>query len=106
MNDDELMEAWRRGELVVTDVDDETKARILGALDSVITNVSELDELPAGAIVLADTDDVDCVYVKWPEHYLASLYGPWFSTGCEAPCSSDEIPLPARLIWHPDWNSK
>jgi hypothetical protein len=32
MTDDELMEAWRRGELVVTDVDDETRTRILAAL--------------------------------------------------------------------------
>jgi hypothetical protein len=33
MTDDELMEAWRHGELMVTDVDDETRTRILAALD-------------------------------------------------------------------------
>lgn len=33
MNDDELLEAWKRGELVVTEVDAETRAQLLDALD-------------------------------------------------------------------------
>lgn len=34
MTDDELIEAWKRGELVVTDADAETRAKILNALDA------------------------------------------------------------------------
>lgn len=32
MTDDELMEAWKRGELLVTDLDAETRRRILEVL--------------------------------------------------------------------------
>jgi hypothetical protein len=37
MTDDELMEAWKRGKLLVTEVDDETRTRILTALDATKT---------------------------------------------------------------------
>jgi hypothetical protein len=33
MTDDELLEAWKQGELVVTDVDAETQQRIFDILD-------------------------------------------------------------------------
>ncbi|OBH08947.1 hypothetical protein [Mycobacterium sp. E1747] len=69
-----------------------------------VIDASELDALPEGSVVLADTGDIGCVYAKWPEHHLASLYGPWYQTGYEVPCDSDEIELPARLIWHPEWS--
>lgn len=71
---------------------------------NIVIDASELDALPEGAVVLAiGSDDVGCVYAKWPQHHLASLYGPWYPTGYEVPCASDEIPLPAKLIWLPKW---
>jgi hypothetical protein len=71
---------------------------------NIVIDASELDALPGGSVIISNADDVGCIYAKWPEHHLASLYGPWYPTGYEVPCPSDEIPLPARLIWHPDWS--
>jgi hypothetical protein len=35
LSDDELMEAWKRGELVVVEADDGTRTRFLAALDTI-----------------------------------------------------------------------
>lgn len=63
-----------------------------------IDSAAELEILPEGSIIVSASDDVGCVYAKWPQHHLASMYGPWYSTGYEVPCCSDEIELPARLV--------
>ena len=70
---------------------------------NIIIDASELDALPSGAVVLTTYDDVSYAYIKRLEDRLADLYGPWFHTGYEVSCSSDDVPLPARLIWHPEW---
>lgn len=72
---------------------------------NIVIDASELDALPEGAVIRANTDDI-CVYAKWPQHHLANLYGPWFATGYEVPYSSDEIALPATLIWNPEWTDR
>ena len=71
---------------------------------NIVIDASELDALPEGAVIMSiRSDDIGCIYVKWPQHHLADLYGPWYPTGYEVPSLSVEIELPARLIWHPNW---
>ena len=60
----------------------------------VITDDSVLDSLPVGSIIRdAEGDAVQCD--KRP--------GAWFYPAERYQFSSDDIPLPALLLWHPDW---
>lgn len=68
-----------------------------------ITTVEQLDALPIGSVVrsLGGTDIGD-IYVNWADHHLASLYGPWYRSGYEVPCPSDEVDLPAVVLYIPE----
>lgn len=67
-----------------------------------IDTVEELDALPDGSVIRANICDIGEVHVKSSDHHLADLYGPWFPTGYEVPCPSDEIALPALLLPTPE----
>lgn len=91
-----------------TDLLNKSTSEMFDAIREVLTikTIQQLNLLPEGSTVRSETDDIGNIYVKYPEHYLASLYGEWFSTGYEVPHPADEIPLPARLLFHPGWETK
>lgn len=71
-----------------------------------ITTTEQLDALPIGSVVLSlGGRDIGDIYVNWSDHHLASLYGPWYRSGYEVPCPSDEVDLPARVLWIPEWGN-
>lgn len=60
-----------------------------------ISDDSVLDGLPVGAIVRdAQGDAVQCM----------KRVGAWFYAQHQYQFTSDDIPLPALLLFHPDWS--
>jgi len=63
----------------------------------VITDDSVLDGLPVGSIVRdAEGNAVQC----------EKRVGAWFYPRERYQFTSDEIPLPALLLWNPDWSEE
>ncbi|AAN12485.1 hypothetical protein PBI_CHE8_87 [Mycobacterium phage Che8] len=68
----------------------------------VVETVEELDALPIGAVIMPlGGSDIGDNYVNWADHHLAALYGHWYRSGYEVPCPSDEVDLPARVLYTP-----
>lgn len=60
----------------------------------VIADDSVLDSLPVGSVVRdAEGNAAQCE--RRP--------GAWFYARSQYQFTSDDIPLPARLLWNPDW---
>lgn len=59
-----------------------------------ITDDTVLDSLPVGSIVRdAEGDAVQC----------EKRAGAWFYVRSSFQFTSDDVPLPAHLLWNPDW---
>ena len=62
-----------------------------------ITTVEQLDALPDEAIVRSNSG------VSWHKSSRYDPTEPWWCTGSEIESPSEDVRLPALLIWHPDW---
>lgn len=74
----------------------------------VITTVEQLDALPAGAVVVtAEPDREDLFgYGSWTKCLPHGAYRTpltWWWWAMDYPQDPADIPLPCRLVWHPDW---
>ena len=68
-----------------------------------VTTVAGLDELPDRVTII---DASNNVYGKEADNNMSGIYGTWLSVGYEVPFFSSELDLPARVIHHPDWETK
>ncbi len=57
-----------------------------------ITELSELESLPVGAVILAA--------------FPAGAKGAWGGTGNHVMHPAERVPLPALILWHPDRDSR
>ena len=73
---------------------------VLNALCDACTvhTAEELDALPADSVVLSEVAIVAYQRARTPG-------SDWYSTGLST-CESTDIPLPARVIWNPDWSKE
>lgn len=93
------------GEMTCTDLP-KLAIVLAAALHPVIETVEQLDTLPVGSIILEIEDSEAWPYQSYRDQCTGDTRWTWeeMYPGDSDPQSS--LPLPARLIWSPEWSSK
>ena len=79
----------------------EVAAEIYAALHPRIDTIDQLDTLPHGAVVRASADGPNgSVYEK--DLQYTQRGEPWWPSGYDVECASDDIQLPAILLYTPE----
>lgn len=69
---------------------------VINVLRPTITTVEQLEALPDGSVVVGADD---AVWERFNDNDMASVYGPWVTTGYDVAGATDEIELPALVLW-------
>jgi hypothetical protein len=65
-----------------------------------ITELSELESLPVGAVILA------AFPAGAMEKFAHGVKGAWGGAGDHVMHPAERVPLPALILWHPDHDSR